>query len=163
MKVKQPQFEQEQDPLSQLMGLIPEDEKRRANNLLRLITIGNLAGYKQHYFAKENHTITSVMKECAKLWETTVGEMKSKNRTGKNVRARAFMYKYLVIECGLTFSVVGSFVNRDHATVLHGLNMIEEQLKVGGRVRIRYNQLTDIMRSRKGEMTIEQIEKEAAI
>lgn len=163
MKVKVPVFDQEQDPLCQLMGLISEDDKRRANNLLRMITTSNLHSYKLHYFAKESHTVHSVMKECAKLWDTTVAEMKSPSRKTKNIMARAFMYKYLVIECGLSYGVVGGYVGRDHSTVLNGLNMIEEQIKVGGRARLRYNKLTEVMRSRKGEITIDGLEKDLSL
>ncbi len=58
----------------------------------------------------------------------TLDEMRDPTRTQMKVRARQLLM-FKAMNEGVTSSVIGEFINRDHTTVLHGVNKIKQAME----------------------------------
>jgi len=71
------------------------------------------------------------LERLKEIVDTTVGyDIATKNRVREIVYSRYIFFKIAREQLkGLTTDVIGTALNRDHSTVIHGLNKIEHELK----------------------------------
>lgn len=62
-------------------------------------------------------------------------------RRREYVEARAFYYKFCKIFCKLSLQAIGETLNKNHATVLNGLNRLDGWLTYDKRLQSYYNEL----------------------
>ena len=147
------------DYLTKLMSLIPDEDLPKAQNLLKNIDSSNIHSLKSEYFNSTHQSVNVIASVAAKIWGCTVKEMKSKCRRHNVINARSLVYQYLVKECGFTFELAGTMFGQDHSTVLHSVGRLSKELKIGGRVKIRYNDFTTTIRAKKGVLELEYANK----
>lgn len=64
------------------------------------------------------------------------------DRTVRHTRARFAMYKALRMR-GVTYAQIGRWCNRDHKTVMHGINRAEYYMERDERFRTRVERLVE--------------------
>ena len=70
----------------------------------------------------------NLIKTVAKAYGFTYEDMIGRNKTHYCVVARQHCYATL-LNCGLSYSAVGRLMDRDHTTVMHGIEQHEYRIK----------------------------------
>jgi chromosomal replication initiation ATPase DnaA len=90
-----------------------------------------------------DNKIFLIKQEVARFFKMSVKELEGESRKIEATKARHVAFH---ISRGLKeipfFKVIGShFGNRDHSTVVHGVNKIDDMLSVYPKFRIEYNEV----------------------
>ena len=74
-------------------------------------------------------------------------EIKIDNKTRKReyVEARFIYFKLLREFTNMSLNAIGSFVKRDHATVLYGVNQLETWMQYDNRIKTNYKAIRNIV------------------
>ena len=75
----------------------------------------------------------------------TNADVKSTNRKRQNVDAKYIYYKISRDNTSLSTADIGMYVNRDHASVLHGLKKFKDYYKLDQSFRKTYNTIISLM------------------
>lgn len=84
------------------------------------IIMANLQNHQKHAMSLED-----ILREVALKTETQVQQLKDRSRERNVVDARFLFFKRAWVLTGFTLARIGEVVNRDHATVLHGIREID--------------------------------------
>lgn len=78
-------------------------------------------------------TLQSILKDTSRRSRSfSVNEIKSKSRGREIVKYRFFYFKRARLELKESYSKIGKMVNKDHATVMHGIEKVDtERLQHG--------------------------------
>lgn len=102
---------------------------RRKRDYLLVGTKTQKFGYRQEWQPVDHHNI---MIEVAVEHDVPLSAMVSEIKTKRLVAARMQAYYRLYHELGYTLAMIGKVVGgRDHATVYHGLKMLEAKNNAG--------------------------------
>jgi len=82
--------------------------------------------YKQ---LTENEKVKIITVIASQVCNVEVDLMKSKSRKTEAVRARAFVFDYLKKNTSFSLKKIGGYFDRDHASVLHGLKLLRDDLE----------------------------------
>ena len=88
----------------------------------------------------------------------TNADVKSKNRKRQNVDAKYIYYKISRETTSLSTADIGMYVNRDHASVLHGLKKFKDYYKLDQSFRRTYNRIISLMIDNKFDFSIKDID-----
>jgi chromosomal replication initiator protein len=84
----------------------------------------------QSYDEKPASTLESVCRAASHYYKIPVADLRSKTRSKDVVRARHISWYLSKNIVGATYEEIGQYYsNRDHSSVIHGVNKITEQLK----------------------------------
>jgi chromosomal replication initiator protein len=96
---------------------------------------------------KEMVTISSVQKAVASFFKISVSDLKSEKRNKAIAWPRHIaMYLCRQLTNASLEDIGGSFGGRDHSTVLHAINKIEEKIQVDRDLSLTINQLMETLR-----------------
>ena len=95
------------------------------------------------YAGKKATTLEDILKDTARRSGISVDVLKSKYRGGEVVRFRYFFFKRAKTKTKQSLSVIGRMVNRDHATVLHGIDKVDNELLPHTTLMIEYLKFWD--------------------
>ena len=84
--------------------------------------------------------LEEILKACCKITGVELDMVKIKNRNTTRVQCRQLCC-YFADKKGYTLEQIGSVINRDHATVLHGKREIAKYLSINDQLTTKYVQL----------------------
>ena len=83
-----------------------------------------------------NKELLSILKAVSEASMVTMGDLVGTERK-RSISVVRFCFMYIAKEYGFTHSVIGRFVNRDHSTVIHGVNNYESWIELGYKYETR--------------------------
>jgi len=89
----------------------------------------------EHYGGRTRETLGAILESCCSYYGVHPDQVKSRSRRGEIVKAR-HMYCYVsrrVLKNLVSLSQIGSFIQRDHSSVLHAKAKIENHIYIGDR------------------------------
>ena len=83
-----------------------------------------------------NRELIAILQAVSEVSMITPGDITGPERK-RSISIVRFCFMYIAKEYGFTHSVIGRFVNRDHSTVIHGVNNYESWLELGYKYETR--------------------------
>ena len=77
----------------------------------------------------KRNSFASVVKAATRIFGVTVDDLKGKGRSGNLIRPRHVIYYLANTELKLSLSNIGRLMNRDHTSILHGVNSVREKMR----------------------------------
>lgn len=116
--------------------LISDESRYTAKDMLRFRRSNmSLAEYEQHFKINNNSgvvTLGNILTVCCRFFNCSIRNAKSKCRKPNYVSARQHYFFYAVKLTRKSLGEIGAEVNRDHATVLHGVRKINGIIELTG-------------------------------
>lgn len=84
-----------------------------------------------------------IISRVCEVFHVTYDELKCKSRVTKFVYARQACMYFLSKNTAMTLTAIGVIFNRDHTTVIHAVQHIQDLMQSDDRVRIELNELKD--------------------
>jgi chromosomal replication initiation ATPase DnaA len=92
-----------------------------------IVTGKTVRVFKRSVIHSINETYDLVIKDACEIWNVTIDELISRKKTDELVGARIFCFEKLRA-CGFSFVKIGQRFNRDHSTVMHGIDKLYNHL-----------------------------------
>lgn len=122
----------------------------------RPITIKETRDSLKHFYSVEeinnervgNISVSNILKVLSKAYNVSVEEIKGKRRDSSRVRPRQLaMYLIKTLLTDYTFLDIGRELGgKDHVTIMHGFNKIQDELKVNSDLKEELDRLTEEIR-----------------
>jgi hypothetical protein len=96
---------------------------------------------KQKFTEEELKSQVQKAKEVVE--SITLGNIHTNSRLRNNVESR-MIYSKLLRESGLTFKYIGSTMNKDHTTVIHYINLMNDLIETEPQVNHKYAKCRDL-------------------
>jgi hypothetical protein len=91
---------------------------------------------------QQKEKYTQMIEKFKKIIELETGiNVEIVSRKRNFVEARAIYYKLLRDVSNMTFQAIGDTVNKDHATIIHSLNSIDDWMKYDRKLTDRYKNI----------------------
>jgi chromosomal replication initiation ATPase DnaA len=92
-----------------------------------------------------NRELLAILKAVSEVSMVTPGDLVGPERK-RSISVVRFCFMYIAKEYEFTHAAIGRFVNRDHSTVIHGVNNYESWLELGYKYETRiYNEAKEIL------------------
>jgi chromosomal replication initiation ATPase DnaA len=92
-----------------------------------------------------NKELLSILKALSEVSMVTPGDITGPERK-RPISIVRFCFMHIAKEYGFTHSAIGRFVNRDHSTVIHGVNNFQSWIELGYKYETRiYNDAKKIL------------------
>lgn len=83
-----------------------------------------------------NKELLAILKAVSEVSMVTPGDLTGAERK-RSISVVRFCFMYIAKEYEFTHAAIGRFVNRDHSTVIHGVNNYESWLELGYKYETR--------------------------
>jgi chromosomal replication initiation ATPase DnaA len=113
-----------------------------------MVTAYIIPGLKREYIDYIKGDTNWIIKTICDYFKVTVREVVSKSRYTELVYARGFCYVFLIKMKGMSLVSIGKRFNRDHSSIIHLRDMINEMLcqKTDSRYTRDFAELENIFR-----------------
>lgn len=96
-------------------------------------------------------TFNDIVDVVCLVFDTTRNLMKEKCRERKIVVPRQFVYFFASKFTFLSFSAIALYFNQDHATAIHGKNLISDLISIDSRYMRYYEQILELLKAKEAE------------
>jgi chromosomal replication initiation ATPase DnaA len=92
-----------------------------------------------------NREMLAILRAVSEVSIVTPGDITGPERK-RSISVVRFCFMYIAKEYEFTYAAIGRFVNRDHSTVIHGVNNYESWLELGYKYETRiHNEAKEIL------------------
>lgn len=120
------------DPIDEIDARIKELERRKSK-LLRLAAlrreVGDMEKSEMAQTSESGIIVSFVTMEVCERFKVTIDRLMMKDRTDKVALPRQVIFYAAREMCDITSTKLGAMFNKDHGTVLHGVNTVKARME----------------------------------